>query len=284
MSTEDLARSWFSNKEAQTRVAKLLRQFQLDEGAIDAEAFKLCSEDLKRLDHMLTALQFRRDKALRGVADYREILSAPAGRRSDTRPRRGAACCLSGQALGLTMASERQIGANRRNAGNSTGPRSTSGKKRASGNAFRHGLTKPISNAEFERKVERLAGQMAGDTQDRVTRELAHDAAEAELELARVRHVKASPDRPRGCVWPGSVSPIASLPRWTRPPGSCNITLGPRCGRDARNSRPIPCKRCRPGATALGRGGATRAAQAAALRSPRRDRAIRSIARRAFIK
>jgi hypothetical protein len=202
MSTEDLARSWFSNKEAQTRVAKLLRQFQLDEGAIDAEAFKLCSEDLKRLDHMLTALQFRRDKALRGVADYREILSAPAGRRSDTRPRRGAACCLSGQALGLTMASERQIEANRRNAGNSTGPRSTSGKKRASGNAFRHGLTKPSSNAEFEREVERLAGQIAGDTQDRVTRELAHDAAEAELELARVRHVKASPDRPRGCVWP----------------------------------------------------------------------------------
>jgi hypothetical protein len=35
---EDLARSWFSNKEAQTRVAKLLRQFQMDEGAIDAES------------------------------------------------------------------------------------------------------------------------------------------------------------------------------------------------------------------------------------------------------
>jgi hypothetical protein len=90
------------------------------------------------------------------------------------------------------MASERQIEANRRNARHSTGPRSTSGKKRASGNAFRHGLTKPISSAEFEREVEKLARQIAGDTEDRVTLELARDAAAAELELARVRRVKAA--------------------------------------------------------------------------------------------
>src|SRR5467141_1811730 len=43
---EDLARSWFDkNKKAQTRVAKLLRTFQMDEAAIEAEAFRLCSED-----------------------------------------------------------------------------------------------------------------------------------------------------------------------------------------------------------------------------------------------
>jgi hypothetical protein len=72
---EDLARSWFDNKKAQTRVAKLLRKFQMDEGAIEAEAFRLCAEDLERLDRTLTALEFRRDKALRCVADYRQILS-----------------------------------------------------------------------------------------------------------------------------------------------------------------------------------------------------------------
>jgi hypothetical protein len=90
------------------------------------------------------------------------------------------------------MASERQIEANRRNARNSTGPRSTSGKKRASGYAFRHGLTKPISSADFEREVEKLARQIAGAAEDRVTLELARDAAAAELELARVRRVKAA--------------------------------------------------------------------------------------------
>jgi hypothetical protein len=88
------------------------------------------------------------------------------------------------------MASERQIAANRRNARNSTGPRSTSGRKRASQNAFRHGLTKPISSAEFDREVETLARQIAGDTEDKIKIELARDAAAAELELARVRRVK----------------------------------------------------------------------------------------------
>jgi hypothetical protein len=72
---EDIAHSWFDNKNARTGVAKLLRKFQMDEGAIEAEAFRLCSEDVERLDRMLTALEFRRDKALRCIAEYRQILS-----------------------------------------------------------------------------------------------------------------------------------------------------------------------------------------------------------------
>lgn len=72
---EDIARSWFDNKKAQARVAKLLRKFQMDDGAIEAEAFRLCAGDLERLDRTLTALEFRRDKALRCIADYRQILS-----------------------------------------------------------------------------------------------------------------------------------------------------------------------------------------------------------------
>ena len=90
------------------------------------------------------------------------------------------------------MASERQIAANRRNAHKSTGPRSAAGKKRASHNALRHGLTLPITSAEFDREVETLACQIAGDTKDKIKIELARDAAAAELELARVRRVKVA--------------------------------------------------------------------------------------------
>jgi hypothetical protein len=75
LDAEILARSWFGNKKAQTRVAKLLRQFQMDEGAIEAEAFRLCAEDLERLERMLTTLEFRRDKTLRSIREYRQILS-----------------------------------------------------------------------------------------------------------------------------------------------------------------------------------------------------------------
>jgi hypothetical protein len=90
------------------------------------------------------------------------------------------------------MASERQIAANRRNARKSSGPRSEPGKKRASQNAFRHGLTVRPSSVEFKRQVEVLARQLAGDTEDKTTLEFARVAAGAELELTRVRQVKAA--------------------------------------------------------------------------------------------
>jgi hypothetical protein len=51
---------------------------------------------------------------------------------------------------------------------------------------------KPISSAPFEHEVEKLAGQIAGDTEDQITIELARDAAEAELELARVGRLKVA--------------------------------------------------------------------------------------------
>jgi hypothetical protein len=80
---EDLARSWFVNKNAQARVAKLLRKFQMDEGAIEAEAFRLCSEGLERLERILTALEFRRDKVLRCIADYRQSLAKQINQSTD---------------------------------------------------------------------------------------------------------------------------------------------------------------------------------------------------------
>jgi hypothetical protein len=54
------------------------------------------------------------------------------------------------------MASERQIAANRRNARKSTGPRSAAGKKRASRNAYRYGLTLSITSTATFRET---AGQ-----------------------------------------------------------------------------------------------------------------------------
>jgi hypothetical protein len=86
------------------------------------------------------------------------------------------------------MASERKIAANRLNARKSTGPLSRSGKRRASQNAYRHGLAssrKP--DAATARKLERLARQIAGDSNSEIILELARSAAEAEFDLARVR-------------------------------------------------------------------------------------------------
>jgi hypothetical protein len=89
------------------------------------------------------------------------------------------------------MASERQIAANRRNAHKSTGPRSGAGKKRASRNAYRHGLTLDItSTAAFAQQLDKLARKIAGDSEDAFTLERAREIAQAELDLARVRRAK----------------------------------------------------------------------------------------------
>jgi hypothetical protein len=72
---EDLAQSWFDDEKAKDEVATMLQKFGLDEGAIEAEAFRLSAEDLERLDRMLTFAEARRDRALRGIADYRQAFS-----------------------------------------------------------------------------------------------------------------------------------------------------------------------------------------------------------------
>jgi hypothetical protein len=89
---------------------------------------------------------------------------------------------------GVTVASDQQIAANRRNARRSTGPRSGGGKKRVGRNAYRHGLSLRISSiSTFTTEVERLARKIAGDTEHEIIHERARDVAEAQLDLARVQ-------------------------------------------------------------------------------------------------
>jgi hypothetical protein len=91
------------------------------------------------------------------------------------------------------MASERQIAANRRNARKSTGPRSAEGRKRASRNAYRHGLTLSIaSTAAFAKQLDKLVREIAGDSKDAIMLERARQIAQAELDLARVRRAKVA--------------------------------------------------------------------------------------------
>jgi hypothetical protein len=88
------------------------------------------------------------------------------------------------------MTSERQIDANRRNAQKSTGPKTEVGKKQSSANAYRHGLTSRRPVAGIREEIEQLAGIIAGGSDNPIVVEWAHTAAEATLDLARVRYTK----------------------------------------------------------------------------------------------
>jgi hypothetical protein len=67
----ELAHAWFSNQKTRNHVLELLRQFHLDETAIEAEAIRRSAADLELLDRLLASLESRRNKALRCIADYR---------------------------------------------------------------------------------------------------------------------------------------------------------------------------------------------------------------------
>src|ERR1700761_1829466 len=98
-------------------------------------------------------------------------------------------CLPSPERHSINMASEKQIAANKRNASKSKGPASVSGKKRSSQNALSHGLARPDptrSEARFRELVRGYAGGVPGDD----IRVLAERAADAHLNLERVRNVQ----------------------------------------------------------------------------------------------
>jgi len=91
------------------------------------------------------------------------------------------------------MPSQRKLAANRAHARKSTGPRTVSGKRRAAGNARRHGLaTRLIFDLELTAKLAVDVDELAGNTADPHIRVLARRVVEANLELQRVKAVQTA--------------------------------------------------------------------------------------------
>jgi hypothetical protein len=89
------------------------------------------------------------------------------------------------------MTSELKVLANRQNAKKSTGPRTKTGKSRASRNAVRHGLERvDFGNPGYPAQVERLARAICPDASDPFRYEQALIIAESQMFLARVRAVR----------------------------------------------------------------------------------------------
>ena len=91
------------------------------------------------------------------------------------------------------MSSERKIAANRQNASHSTGPRTAHGKKRASRNALRHGLTVSIlQDSDMLVEVEQLARAIVGVNATPLQFSQAQTIAEAELDIVRIRRIRVA--------------------------------------------------------------------------------------------
>ena len=92
------------------------------------------------------------------------------------------------------MTSHRKLAANKQNASKSTGPRTQVGKLRSSRNSLKHGLSIPVSaNAGYSQQVLDLAETIvAASNLDDASSGNAWQVAEAEIELLRVRSVRAA--------------------------------------------------------------------------------------------
>ena len=80
---ERLAYAWFSDPAAKEEVTQLLKDFQLDETAIEAEAVRPLTDRLEQFDRLLASLESRRNKALRCIAEYRGGLARQLRESSD---------------------------------------------------------------------------------------------------------------------------------------------------------------------------------------------------------
>ena len=90
------------------------------------------------------------------------------------------------------MPTERQIAANRNNARKSTGPRSEAGRDASRRNAQRHGLAIDIrTDPAFHDDIEKLAKILSLPNNPKSVGGLAREAAGAELDLLRIRKIRA---------------------------------------------------------------------------------------------
>ncbi len=89
------------------------------------------------------------------------------------------------------MTTSGQLAANRANAKKSTGPKTLLGKQRAARNARKLGLSIPVvADSTLAVEVSSLAVQLAGNSASKEACELATKAAEAQVDLSRIRRAR----------------------------------------------------------------------------------------------
>jgi hypothetical protein len=91
------------------------------------------------------------------------------------------------------MTSDRKAASNRKNAQKSTGPKSDVGRRHSRRNALRHGLAVAIgTDPSFSEDIEGLAAALASGSGEQTVGEFARQAAEAQIDLLRIRRQRAS--------------------------------------------------------------------------------------------
>jgi hypothetical protein len=69
---DGFAQAWFTDPAIKDQVSEVFARFQLDESAIEAEAFRSVSSELQLLDTMQNSWETRCNKAIRFISEHRD--------------------------------------------------------------------------------------------------------------------------------------------------------------------------------------------------------------------
>jgi hypothetical protein len=73
---QNIARRWHTNKNTRKWAERVLKQFQLDNSAIEARAYLNQRNAIDHIDDLLQAAESRRNQVLRFMAEYRQSLAS----------------------------------------------------------------------------------------------------------------------------------------------------------------------------------------------------------------
>jgi hypothetical protein len=65
-----LAHGWFVDEPTKQSILEMLEERKLDEYAIEAEAMRIAAPDLEKFDRLMRSREWRRDRALRSIAEF----------------------------------------------------------------------------------------------------------------------------------------------------------------------------------------------------------------------
>ena len=171
---DEEAKQWARDPKARREINKELMEKGYDASRILEGALNRAAEHIDAIDRRIASYELRR-MAERGASQ------TTSSRGSSPKPRNEA------------MTSDRKAASNRNNAQKSTGPRSEAGRWRSRRNAFRHGLAVAIgTDPSFSKDIEALATILASCGSGQSVGEFARQAAEAEVDLLRIRKLSPS--------------------------------------------------------------------------------------------
>jgi hypothetical protein len=189
--TEKIAELWSADAETLQSIDREIAEMGFDASYIMTLAFKKIDLQIEAIDRRIATYEVGRMAVMREIEKYSEASARRLAANADVIEGQFTEAREEGGEEGDDVWAQGHL--QRKNAQNSTGPRSELGQRRSSRNALSHGLAIAIgSDPSFIEDSESLATTLERGGSGQIVREFARQAADAQFDLLRIRKSKAA--------------------------------------------------------------------------------------------